>query len=85
MHDLYLAKEIFQTVVKYAKKNRLKKVARIKIGLGRMEDHSEIVRPANLRFNFRILAGKNPAIQGAKVIIHKIRGPGWSLEEIEGL
>jgi len=84
MHDILLAKEIFDAVAKCAKQNRLKKVARIKIGLGRIEDHHEIIRPADLRFNFRILAGKNPAIRGAKVVIRKIRGPRWLLEEIEG-
>jgi Zn finger protein HypA/HybF involved in hydrogenase expression len=85
MHDILLAKEIFDAVVKCAKKNRLKKVARVKIGLGRIEDHHEIIRPADLKFNFRILAGKSPVVRGAKVVIRKIRGLGWSLEEIEGL
>lgn len=84
MHDILLAKEIFDAVVKYVQKNRLKKVRRIKIGLGRIEDHHENVRSANLKFNFRILAGKNPVIRGAELVIRKMRDAGWSLEEIEG-
>lgn len=85
MHDILLAKEIFDAVVKCVKKNRLKKVSRIKIALGRIEDHHEIVSLANFRFNFRILAEKHPVLNGAKVVIRKIRRPGWFLEEIEGL
>ncbi len=84
MHDILLAKEIFDAAVKCAKKNRLKKVALVKIGLGRIEDRHEIVKPANLKFNLRILAGKSAAFRGAKIVVRKIRGPRWSLEEIEG-
>lgn len=83
MHDILLAKEIFDAAVKYAKKNKLKRVAKIAIGLGRIEDHHEIIKPADLRFNFRILS-KGSIAEKARIVVRKIRGPRWSLEEIEG-
>lgn len=84
MHDILLAKEIFDMVIKYAKKNRLKKVKRIKIGLGQIEDHQEIIKPTNLRFNFQILASKKALTCSTKLVIRRINSPDWLLEEIEG-
>ncbi len=72
MHDLYLAKEIFDAVIKYAQKHKLKKVTKIKIGLGRIEEYCEIIKPANLRFNFRILA-KHSIASKTKLIIKKTK------------
>ncbi|MDP1629185.1 MAG: hydrogenase/urease maturation nickel metallochaperone HypA [bacterium] len=112
MHDILLAKEIFDAVIKCAKKNKLKRVAKVTIGLGRIEEHHETVKPENLKFNFRIFS-KDSVASKAILIIKKmklapqagerspvpkignkslnqrssgawIRGPHWSLEEIEG-
>ena len=85
MHDFYLAKEILDTVLKQAKKNNLKTVSRVFLGLGKFEEHNEKILPKNLRQNFHLLA-KNTLASKARIKIKKLNQPrAWRLEEIEGL
>jgi Zn finger protein HypA/HybF involved in hydrogenase expression len=84
MHDLLLAKEILDLVLEQARKNKLKKISRVVISLGKIVEHYEEILPKNLRRNFYLLAKKTIA-KKAKLIIKKINQSNiWHLEEIEG-
>lgn len=94
MHDLYLAKEILETSLNFAKKNNCSKIKTIKIKLGNIDTihnhkhdnqdnscHGEI-NPENLKFNFKLISKKTIA-ENAELEIIKIKENGWQLEEIE--
>lgn len=83
MHDLHEADRILKLVLEHAKKNKLKRVTKIKIGLGKIIEHGSEIDPENLKFNVNLLA-KNTMADGAEVVVRKIRGEMWKLEEIEG-
>ncbi len=84
MHDLMLAKEILDQVLKSAKINRLKKISRLVVSLGSFVEHDEEILPENLKANVRLLSQKT-LVEGAEIIIKKIGDRGvWRLEEIEG-
>ena len=84
MHDIMLAKEILDTAIKQAKKNKLKIISKIVLGLGKFVEHNEEILPENLRQNFNLLA-KNTMAEKAELIIKKINKLNiWQLEEIEG-
>jgi len=84
MHDFYLAKELLEKVLKVANKNKLKRIKRVSVELGTMEEHGEDISASNLKFNFKMLAKDTPASQ-AKLEIIKIKKPNfWGLKEIEG-
>lgn len=84
MHDLHAAQKILKQVLAYAQKNELKKVTKVRIELGQIWEHGEILSPANLKFNFSLLAKNTPA-QKAQLEIKKIPGENVNLREIEGL
>jgi len=84
MHDFYLAKDLLEKVLKIADKNKLKKINKVSVELGTMEEHGEDITAANLKFNFEMLA-KNTHASQAKLEIKKIKKPNfWSLKEVEG-
>ncbi len=83
MHDLILAQDILKKVLKVARKNKLKKVSKIFIKLGKIKDHDEIISPDNLRFNLNLLA-KDSIAQKAKIFIKKTKDSKVKLESIEG-
>ncbi len=84
MHDFYLAKQILDEVVRAAKKNRLKKIKRVVIGLGSFVEHDEEILPDNLKNNFRLLA-KNTIAESAELVIKKLnKNNHWELVEIDG-
>lgn len=84
MHDIMLAKEILDEVLKQSKKNKFKKISKVVVSLGQFIEHDEEILPENLRENFQLLA-KNTLAADAELIIKKINQPKvWQLKEIEG-
>lgn len=83
MHDLHEADRILKLVLDHAKRNKLKKVTKIKIGLGSVIEHGSEIDPENLKFNIGLLAC-GTVVEGAEVVVKKITGATWKLEEIEG-
>lgn len=84
MHDLHAADKIIKDVKKQAQKNNLKKVTKIRIGLGNITEHGETISSSNLKHNIRLLS-KGTALGGAKIEISQISGPYVKIKEIEGV
>lgn len=84
MHDFHAANKILHQALEYAQKNHLKKITKIVIELGEIEEHGAIIAPLNLKFNLNLLAGKNIA-KGAEIQIEKIKGDYFNLKEIQGM
>ncbi|MGC9049095.1 MAG: hydrogenase/urease maturation nickel metallochaperone HypA [Patescibacteria group bacterium] len=85
MHDIILAKEILDEVLKQAKKNKFKRISKVVVSLGKFVEHDEEISPKNLKYNFQLLA-KNTLANNAKLLVKKIDQPKiWRLEEIEGV
>lgn len=83
MHDLYAAQDILEAAIKTAKTKKLKKITKLVIDLGRIEDHGEAITPANLRFILKLLA-KNTMAKAAQLKINRVKGHNCLLREIEG-
>lgn len=83
MHDLHEADRILKMVLEHAGQNGLKKVTKIKIGLGGVIEHGSEINPENLKFNIGVLA-KGTAAEGAEISVEKIDADTWELQEIEG-
>ncbi len=84
MHDLHAADKIVRDIKEYARKNGLKKITNIKIGLGKISEHGETILPSNLKFNIKLLS-KGTVLSGSKVEISQISGPYVKIKEIEGM
>jgi len=84
MHDLHAADQILKQVLKYGQKNNLKKITKIKLELGVIAEHSEVLSSANLKFNLNLLSEKTIA-HNAKIEIKKIKGNNFQLQEIQGV
>ena len=84
MHDFYLAKQILELVLDYAKRRGLNKISRVVISLGKIVEHNEEMKPENLRFNFNLLT-KGTIAKKAKLTIKKSNKSNyWKLEGMEG-
>jgi len=83
MHDLHEANKILKLVLEEAKKRDLKKVQGIKLGLGNIVEHGELLTAENLAFNIKMLA-KGSVAQDLTVEIIKGEQGKWNLIEIEG-
>ena len=83
MHDLHAADKILKIVLQEAKKNKLKKISKIKIELGEIVEHGQRIMPENLRFNIKMLAKGSPA-ENAEIEIKGIKGRQFVVKEIEG-
>lgn len=79
MHDLHLANQIVNLAKNYAEKQGVLNIKKIKIALGGVREHNEVISPENLEFNIKLLLGDD-----VKVEIEKMEGDGWKLEEIDG-
>jgi len=79
MHDIHLANQIAKLVKEYANREGLVKIKGIKIKLGNISEHGEIISAENLRFNIRLLLGGDVSID-----IFETDGNKWELLEIEG-
>ncbi len=69
MHDIHLANKILNLILKNAKKNNLKKITKIKIELGEIIEHNQIITPENLKFNIKMLA-KGTIAENVKIEIY---------------
>ncbi len=84
MHDLLTAQDILKTALRYAKRNKLKSVTKIVIGLGSISAHGETITSDSLKFNINVLS-KNTTAKDAKIIIEEVDGDAWKLKSIEGI
>ena len=84
MHDFHEADKMVKLILKYADKNKLKKVTHIKIKLGKIIEHNEQINPENFKFNIKMLLKKTIA-ENAKIDIIRTRGGKVILSEIEGI
>lgn len=83
MHDLVAAQDIVKTATEIARKNKLKKINRVVIKLGKIVKHNEELKPENLQFNFKLVRN-NTIADKAKLIIKKGTGRELSIIEIQG-
>jgi Zn finger protein HypA/HybF involved in hydrogenase expression len=83
MHDLVAAQDIIKAVIQVAKRNKLKKISKIVVGLGKVVEHNEEIKPENLQFNFELVK-KNTIADKAKLIIQKGKGRDLTILEVEG-
>ncbi|MFA6296640.1 MAG: hydrogenase/urease maturation nickel metallochaperone HypA [Patescibacteria group bacterium] len=84
MHDFHAADNILKTAIEYAKENKLKKVDKIKIELGKFIEHGQEILADNLEFNIKMLA-KGTIAENCEIVIIEKRGEnGYRLDEIEG-
>jgi Zn finger protein HypA/HybF involved in hydrogenase expression len=84
MHEIILAKEILNEVLKQVKKNKLKTVSRVIIELGRNLNFHEKISLRNLKYSFKILA-KDDFLKKAKFCLKYSKNlKGWRLKEIHG-
>lgn len=83
MHDLHVADQIHQLVIRTAKENKLNKVTKIKIELGTVVEHGATIRPENLEFNLNLL-NKDTLAADAEIDIDTIGGNIWRLVSIDG-
>ncbi|MFA6428405.1 MAG: hydrogenase/urease maturation nickel metallochaperone HypA [Candidatus Buchananbacteria bacterium] len=83
MHDLHEANKIIKVILEQAQKNNLHKITKLKLTLGDLMEHGELIKPANLKFNLRLLA-KNTLAEGLTIDIKSITGHTWTVVSIEG-
>ncbi|MFA5107816.1 MAG: hydrogenase/urease maturation nickel metallochaperone HypA [Patescibacteria group bacterium] len=83
MHDLYAAQDILKAALATAKQKKLKRITKLVISLGHIEDHGDVISPENLTFNLNLL--RQDTIAGkAEIIIRHVDGHDCILQEIEG-
>lgn len=83
MHDLHLANKILNLILEQGKKNNLKKIIEIKIELGKIIEHNQIITPKSLKFNIKMLA-KETIAKDAKIEINSVKNKIFVLKEIKG-
>ena len=83
MHDLVAAQDTVKAACEIAKKNKLKKITKITIELGKIIEHNEELQPENLQFNFGLVK-RNTLAEKAKLIIKKGKGRVLNILEVEG-
>jgi Zn finger protein HypA/HybF involved in hydrogenase expression len=83
MHDLHLSNKILNLILKEGEKNNFKKIIEIKIELGKIIEHNQIITPENLKFNLKMLA-KGTIAENAKIKINSVKNKFFSLKEITG-
>ncbi len=83
MHDLVAAQDTVKAACRIAEKNKLKKITKITIKLGKIIEHNSELSPENLQFNFELVK-KNTLAENAKLIIKKGKGRELNIIEVEG-
>ena len=83
MHDLIAAQDIVKKAVEIAKKNRLKRITRIIVNLGKIVEHNEVLSPENLQFNFRLVR-RNTLAEKASLTIKQGKGRELAITEVQG-
>lgn len=80
MHDIHLAQQIINLAKEHAQRNGIKKIRKIKVLLGDIEEHGELINPENLEFNMKLLM-RDDLLDVDILRVHK---DNWELMEIEG-
>lgn len=70
MHDLHLAQQILDQILQYAHQHNVKKITKIVVEIGKIEEHGENINPSNFKFNLSSLA-RGTVAAGAKIIVKK--------------
>ncbi|MCK5084947.1 MAG: hypothetical protein KAQ64_04810 [Candidatus Pacebacteria bacterium] len=83
MHDIHAANQILKTALEYAQKNKLNKISSIKIELGKIIEHDELITPENLKYNVNLIS-KDTAAGDCEVIVNQRDNNELKLVEIEG-
>ncbi|MFA6098600.1 MAG: hydrogenase/urease maturation nickel metallochaperone HypA [Patescibacteria group bacterium] len=83
MHDLIAAQDIVKTALEIAKKNKLKKITRITVKLGKIIEHNQELSSENLQFNFELVK-RNTLAENALLMIKKGKGRELSITVVEG-
>lgn len=92
MHDLFASQDLLKIALKNAEKNKLKKISKIVIELGKTtfahqhddgKEHLDEIQPENLKFNMALLA-KNTIAKDAQIDIIRTENNEIRLKEIEG-
>ena len=83
MHDLVAAQDIVKTAVTTAEKNKLKKITKIVVKLGKIVEHNEEIKPENLTFNFELVK-RNTIAKKATLVITKGKGRELAIVEVWG-
>lgn len=83
MHDLVAAQDIVKIAVKTAEKNKLKKITKIVVKLGKIVEHNEEIKPENLQFNFELVKN-NTIAEKATLVIQKGAGKELAIVEVQG-
>ena len=83
MHDIHAANQMLKTALEYAQKNKLNKISSIKIELGKIIEHDELITPENLKYNIKLIS-KNTIAEGCEIIVNQKDNNELKLVEIEG-
>ncbi len=83
MHDIHAANQILKTALEYAEKNKLKKISSMKIELGKVVEHNELIAPENLKYNIGLISKKTIA-ENCEIIVISKDNNELKLAEIEG-
>jgi len=83
MHDLIASQDILKQAIKIAEKNKLKKITKITVKLGKIVEHNQEIMPENLAFNFELVK-KNTIAESAKLVVKKVPGKAVSIAEVQG-
>lgn len=83
MHDLYAAQDILKAALATARQKGLKRITKLVVLLGRIEDHGDEISEENLKFNLELLA-KDTIAEKTAIIIKRVKGHDCVLEGIEG-
>jgi len=83
MHDIHAAQQILKTALEYAKKNKLKKISSMKIELGKIVEHDELITPENLKYNIGLISKNTPA-ENCEIVINQKNNDELKLVEIDG-
>lgn len=83
MHDLIAAQDILKQAIKIAKKNKLKKITKITVKLGKIVEHHQEITPENLQFNFELVK-RNTIAGSARLAIKREKGDSVSIAEVQG-
>lgn len=83
MHDLIASQDILKQAIKVAAKNKLKKITKITVKLGKIIEHHQEIMPENLRFNFELVK-RNTIAEKARLKIKKTSGKTITISVVEG-
>lgn len=83
MHDIHAAQQILKIALEYAEKNKFKKISSIKIELGKIVEHNELILSENLKYNIGLIS-KSTIAENCGIIVISKNNNKLKLIEIEG-